>query len=622
MVRGSPIRSRPRSCSARCSRWCCWRRRRAARHVDRAAAAGVLHARGRVGDVPRPRRRRAVGHRPRRSPRSAPGLLRRRADAAGAPARRRARRGDRPAARRRARARHDPRQRRLPLGRRRRPAAVRDAARRSTTATSWLAGARRGRRAARDRSRSGGRGSRPASIPAPRRALGVPRRAGDALLLALLARRGRRRAARGRRAARRHAARRARRDRAPARRATLGALLGARGRARASARAPAGCCSRTSGTSRRARRSRSLGGVVFGVVARSAGRGAGAARMRRPTPRMRRPRRALAAGYGAARCCATSTFAANAGQVVAVLGPNGGGKTTLFRALLGELAHEGTVDDRRRVASVPQGDRARLDFPVSALDVALMGAYGRTPWFRRSARADRDAALAALDRVGLADRAQRPLRHAVGRPAPARADRPRARPGRRRPAARRAVRRRRPRRARSGSWAVRRARRRGPHAARRHARRRAGAALAPRPVPPRRQIAFGTPPTTLTAPTLEETYGARARRARRRASAPCRASTTTHGPRCMTVPSPTGSARCSRPSCSAPRAGRSASGSSPTGRPTRPSRWRTRCCPGSSSRRSPARRCCSARPAACSSRRCSSRSRRATRGSAASSRSR
>jgi manganese/iron transport system ATP-binding protein/manganese/zinc/iron transport system ATP- binding protein len=54
---------------------------------------------------------------------------------------------------------------------------------------------------------------------------------------------------------------------------------------------------------------------------------------------------------------------------------------------------------------VPQTERARLDFPVSAFDVVLMGAYGRTPWLRRVARRDRDAARAALERVGLAGEA-------------------------------------------------------------------------------------------------------------------------------------------------------------------------------------------------------------------------
>jgi len=86
-----------------------------------------------------------------------------------------------------------------------------------------------------------------------------------------------------------------------------------------------------------------------------------------------------------------------------VLGPNGGGKTTLFRALLGELpVRRGEVTLAGAPAYVPQTERARLDFPVSALDVALMGAYGRTPWYRRLGGRERDAARAALARVGLA----------------------------------------------------------------------------------------------------------------------------------------------------------------------------------------------------------------------------
>jgi manganese/iron transport system ATP-binding protein/manganese/zinc/iron transport system ATP- binding protein len=94
------------------------------------------------------------------------------------------------------------------------------------------------------------------------------------------------------------------------------------------------------------------------------------------------------------------------GAVAAVLGPNGGGKTTLFRARLGELpVRHGEVALPGRPAYVPPADRTRLDFPVSALDVVLMGAYPRTPFWRRIARADRAAARDALERVGLADRA-------------------------------------------------------------------------------------------------------------------------------------------------------------------------------------------------------------------------
>jgi len=100
-------------------------------------------------------------------------------------------------------------------------------------------------------------------------------------------------------------------------------------------------------------------------------------------------------------------FAVEAGQRVAVLGPNGGGKTTLFRSVLGELAPlSGSVAVRGRCAVVAQTERSRLDFPVSALDVALMGALARLAWWKRPGRAERAAAAEALERVGLGARAR------------------------------------------------------------------------------------------------------------------------------------------------------------------------------------------------------------------------
>ena len=138
-----------------------------------------------------------------------------------------------------------------------------------------------------------------------------------------------------------------------------------------------------------------LGGGVFALVAVLAkGRG-----MSAPLVHVAD----LAGGYRPGVDALTGvTFDACGGEVVAVLGPNGGGKSTLFRALLGELPHRrGSVELAGRPAYVPQTERARLDFPVSALDVALMGAYGRTPWFRRLGRSDRAAARAALARLGL-----------------------------------------------------------------------------------------------------------------------------------------------------------------------------------------------------------------------------
>ena len=113
--------------------------------------------------------------------------------------------------------------------------------------------------------------------------------------------------------------------------------------------------------------------------------------------------RELAAGYGGPPVIHGVSFAAQAGETVVVLGPNGGGKTTLFRALLGEIEPaQGRAELRGRTAYVAQTDRTSLDFPVTAIDVALMGSLAHGRWWLPPRRADRRAAEAAIDRVGLA----------------------------------------------------------------------------------------------------------------------------------------------------------------------------------------------------------------------------
>jgi len=113
--------------------------------------------------------------------------------------------------------------------------------------------------------------------------------------------------------------------------------------------------------------------------------------------------RDLAASYGGPVVLSGVTFDAEQGERIGVLGPNGGGKSTLFRVLLGELRPlRGSVRRPSRLGFVPQTERSRLDYPVSALDVALMGTLSRVPWWRPVGRAERRVALAALARVGLA----------------------------------------------------------------------------------------------------------------------------------------------------------------------------------------------------------------------------
>ena len=102
------------------------------------------------------------------------------------------------------------------------------------------------------------------------------------------------------------------------------------------------------------------------------------------------------------------------GDFVSVVGPNGSGKTTLLKLALGLLAPtEGAIrvfDEsprhaRRRIGYVPQHPQLDPLFPVSALDVTLMGRLGTAPWSGPWRPSDRDAARTALDEVGLADRA-------------------------------------------------------------------------------------------------------------------------------------------------------------------------------------------------------------------------
>ena len=113
----------------------------------------------------------------------------------------------------------------------------------------------------------------------------------------------------------------------------------------------------------------------------------------------------LEAGYANARpAIANVDFTVAPGEQVSILGPNGGGKTTLLRALLSELPYRvGEVTLRGQIAYVPQTERSRLDFPIDAAGVVLMGTYGSTPWYRRIGERERSSAREALARVGLLD---------------------------------------------------------------------------------------------------------------------------------------------------------------------------------------------------------------------------
>lgn len=110
------------------------------------------------------------------------------------------------------------------------------------------------------------------------------------------------------------------------------------------------------------------------------------------------------------------TFSITEGERAAIVGPNGAGKSTLFKVIVGLMPHlTGDVlvhghshhaGDCPSIGYVPQREAVDWNFPVTVLDVALMGRVKEIGWFRRPGTKDRQAAREALDRVGLADLAQ------------------------------------------------------------------------------------------------------------------------------------------------------------------------------------------------------------------------
>jgi zinc transport system ATP-binding protein len=103
-------------------------------------------------------------------------------------------------------------------------------------------------------------------------------------------------------------------------------------------------------------------------------------------------------------------------EAVSIVGPNGGGKTTLVKLILGLLAPQrGEIcvfgqppcRARRRVGYMPQHVQHDAQFPVTVMDIVLMGRlHGITGWPNR---ADRRAAVDAMRQVGLEDFGRRPF---------------------------------------------------------------------------------------------------------------------------------------------------------------------------------------------------------------------
>lgn len=114
--------------------------------------------------------------------------------------------------------------------------------------------------------------------------------------------------------------------------------------------------------------------------------------------------------YGDVPVLQKVSFSVKAGEFVGIIGPNGGGKTTLFKLILGFLKPtQGKIQifgqppqqARKDIAYVPQSLRFDKQFPLSVLDCVLMGRLSHLPWYGQYGKEDKEIAFEALKTVGL-----------------------------------------------------------------------------------------------------------------------------------------------------------------------------------------------------------------------------
>lgn len=108
--------------------------------------------------------------------------------------------------------------------------------------------------------------------------------------------------------------------------------------------------------------------------------------------------------YGKTPVLIEASFSVHQGEFIGIIGPNGGGKTTLLRLLLGFLTpSSGTIRivNPREIAYVPQSARFDKSFPISVEEVILSGLLSKLPWYGHFAKKERDLAREALEKVKL-----------------------------------------------------------------------------------------------------------------------------------------------------------------------------------------------------------------------------
>jgi len=116
-------------------------------------------------------------------------------------------------------------------------------------------------------------------------------------------------------------------------------------------------------------------------------------------------------------------FVVPAGSLMAIVGPNGSGKTSLIKTIMGLLTPiQGEIlifdklhtTQRKKIAYIPQRSSVDWNFPATSLDIVLMGSYGKLSFGQRPGQQEKQQALQALAQVNMTDYVNIPISQLSG----------------------------------------------------------------------------------------------------------------------------------------------------------------------------------------------------------------
>ena len=107
---------------------------------------------------------------------------------------------------------------------------------------------------------------------------------------------------------------------------------------------------------------------------------------------------------------------------IGIIGPNGGGKSSLVKAIMGAVKHSGEIEisellrkgNHYKIGYMPQVSQFDMSFPISIEEVVLSGLQADKGFFSRYSKADKMKARALLEQMGISDLASRPIGEVSG----------------------------------------------------------------------------------------------------------------------------------------------------------------------------------------------------------------